>query len=783
MAAMLTRLRTTSLVFSGLVLSALALASASTAHAAPNPADVSPAKTAWLLQGASRDMRAPLAASALSAIQHARPDLASLTLRPASTMRLAGAQDLVRFAQWHKGLPVIGAGAAARFDDTGHMLLGVVRTVHKLPGSVVPAISADQARDAAQARSPYRIRTSDAFLILWAKGGEARLAYAVVPQVPAGVHASPRLIVDATDGTIIEARDALVALKAEVFPANPLSTPNRAVLDLPMAPLEGIGLKNEFIEAYNCVDKKTVKSVDFFGQSQKIHICDLLNTAQATNGVFAYTPVDDPAKVESRSDTYSEVSMYFHTARAYQFFRDLGGIPTAQVVSDKPLRAVANLQIAAGIAGGAGNPADPETPLQPFSNAFFSPAGGGLGSIFEQLYGFSGGGMWFGQGARADYAYDGDVVYHEFTHAVVAQTINLGAWHADSRGLVSSPGAMNEGLSDYFSSALTGEGNVGEYASKDIAPNQAVIRTLENTDACPRNLVGQVHSDSTLFSGALWQARKAVPEADRRKFDASLYKTMLTHPADGDLGFDDLAKLFVAGLKADAPAYAPLLEAAMTDRGVLPGCDRILTYTDKPITVPPGTVPYFTAPGKATAGVTGVAPGIIQVRFKLPAGATQLDVSFDQSAAGAGNVFASGKPYAPFVHVKFGAPITWTGGTKLTADSDANAEATLTGTTKRSVSFEVPVDSKEVYVQIANNGDQDGTYNALTLSAVAPAPVSEEPVTPPAATPPAASATPAATDDDSCSCAQAPGHAGSFGASALGLGLALAAFASRRRRR
>jgi MYXO-CTERM domain-containing protein len=135
------------------------------------------------------------------------------------------------------------------------------------------------------------------------------------------------------------------------------------------------------------------------------------------------------------------------------------------------------------------------------------------------------------------------------------------------------------------------------------------------------------------------------------------------------------------------------------------------------------------------------------------------------------------------VHVKFGAPITWTGGTKLTPDSDANAEAVLSSSTKRGVSFEVPVDAKEVYVQIANNGDQDGNYKALTLSAVAPPPAAEEPATPPAATPPAASAAPTSTDDGGCSCEQAPGHSGSTGGAALGLGLALAAFASRRRRR
>ena len=42
--------------------------------------------------------------------------------------------------------------------------------------------------------------------------------------------------------------------------------------------------------------------------------------------------------------------------------------------------------------------------------------------IFQTLYGFNAGAMWFGQGPTHDYSYDGDVVYHEFTHAVVIDT-------------------------------------------------------------------------------------------------------------------------------------------------------------------------------------------------------------------------------------------------------------------------------------------------------------------------------------------------------------------------
>src|SRR5207237_8633591 len=128
----------------------------------------------------------------------------------------------------------------------------------------------------------------------------------------------------------------------------------------------------------------------------------------------------------------------------------------------KPLPVVANLQIPAGIASGDfAVAANPDLPLDPFSNAFFSPAGGALGQIFSELYGLKSGALWFGQGPKRDYAYDGDVVYHESPHGVVDKTLRLVAWHVDARGAIDSPGAMNEGLADYFSSAMTGDPNVG----------------------------------------------------------------------------------------------------------------------------------------------------------------------------------------------------------------------------------------------------------------------------------------------------------------------------------
>ena len=147
----------------------------------------------------------------------------------------------------------------------------------------------------------------------------------------------------------------------------------------------------------------------------------------------------------SKKDEFSEVSIYYHTAKAYKFFRDLQGDPNAQIVVDKPLKVVSNLQIPAGASSGNFAAAgDPEKPLEPFQNAFFSPAGGGLGQLFQQLYGFDKGALWFGQGPTRDYAYDGDVVYHELGHAVVDNSLKLGAWHIDQRGAIRSRGGTRQ---------------------------------------------------------------------------------------------------------------------------------------------------------------------------------------------------------------------------------------------------------------------------------------------------------------------------------------------------
>jgi MYXO-CTERM domain-containing protein len=705
---------------------------------------------------------------------------ARVSLSLTSAEHGADGDTLVHLEQTHGGLPVIGRGAAVRLASDGEEILTTLDLEDELPASTVPALRASDAAAVAARFAPVAVSGDDAHLVVWPLvGGGARLAYAVLPAVPVGLPTAPRVVVDAQTGKVLEARDLVRFAKARVFEFNPTKTPTLAPFDLALTP--GTQLTSEFVTSFNCIDRKTVHPVNIQGLKLSVHVCELEHVATADeNGDFlAYEPSDVAGAAASRSDPFSEVSMYYHSAKAYAFFRGLAASPDAQVTDDKPLRVVSNLQVPAGITSGdIAAAADPNRPLDTFQNAFFSPAAGGLGAIFQQLYGVKGGALWFGQGPQRDYAYDGDVVYHELTHAVIDRTLKLGVWHLDARGAVDAPGAMNEALADYFSSAITGDPDVGEYASQDIS-QRSVIRTLANDDACPGSIIGEVHADSTLFSGALWAARASLPEGDRPAFDAALYKAMRLNPGRGDLGYDDLAKLFLATLGTDVPAGATALEAQLKTRGVLPACDRVLEARSGGVVAKDRSVGGFVAPGLQSLSLGTVAPGILQVHAKVGPTDGRLVVRFTSRASsgggGASPLGGSATPFTPVALVKFGRPITWTASR---GDATHDADQAVPVTAGVSAEVLVPAGAEDVYVQIGNKGESDGTYDALTvdLSALPPEPV--EPAPPEPVT--------KVTETSGCACsalgqARSPGplHA----TAALFAALGLAAGVVRRRRR
>lgn len=692
--------------------------------------------------------------------------------------RFGDGETIVRYAQLHEGIPVIGRGRLERYSALGARLVQRDQLGTDLPSTKPTLTAADAAKIA---------HTNDAHLVIWPTLDRGlRLAYAAVP---ASILAPMRVIVDAQTGEILEARDMRVFADARVYETNPTKSPTLTKKTLALDPSGGF-LTNPFVEAHNCIDKKSVKSLDV-GVAIDVHVCDIDQSAKENaDGDFLFDPVDD-GTAASKSDKFSEVAIYYHASKAYAFFRGLQGDPDAQVVADKPLRGISNLQLPQGLLQGKlTTAANPDLPLDPFQNAFFAPAAGGLGAIFAQLYGFDAGALWFGQGPKRDYSYDGDVVYHEFTHAVVDDTLKLVAWHADKYGAIDAPGAMNEGLADFFSCAITGDPDVGEYASADLGISTGPIRTLNNQDSCA-NLIGEVHADSTAFSGGLWEARSALPEADRTTFDKTLYKAMRQNADHGDVGFEDLIKLFIEALDADLPAGSTALKTAMTRRRLLvdgQGCDRIIDYGKDGVSASDKRL-GFAAPGKQSIAIKSIAPGVMQIKVEIPDDATQIHVTFAEGRASSqpNPLGGNSKPFTPTLLVKVGAPITWDPKSQNGHDADIrkaieNDDITVDLPTERN--------GTSAYVQIASTGDSDGAYNDVMIEFKAADGSTVKPKTedPGPNTPVTQPTTQTQIIDDGCGISPRRGAFGERGgltrdAGAVLLGLAAAAAVGRRRRK
>jgi MYXO-CTERM domain-containing protein len=622
---------------------------------------------------------------------------------------------VTHFSMKHKGLPVLGADAVVRLDASGQaaIVVNALPAAEALPDIVPTLMHADAARIAAALMS-VRGRAIHGDLVVFVRNDVARLAWRFEPAFPLALAFQPRILIDAEDGRVLEARNRVVfAESLRTHRTNPVKSPSAELLPLPM-PVEGDTLANPFLTAANCIDKKRVADVDFGFGPLKIHVCDVIPTAiRNASGDFDYQPKDGTP--ESGEDPFAEASIFYHTSRAYEFFRDLQGDPNAQVVTAKPLQAIANLRSPAGITmGDLTKASNPDLPLEPFQNAFFSPGGG-----IETVLGVTGAAMVFGQGARRDFAYDGDVVYHEFTHAVVDKTLQLESVAVDAQGASAAPGSMNEGLADYFASALSGDPDVGEYAAQEISQNSGVIRTLANKDACPGSLIGEVHADSTFFSGALWEARASLAEDKRRAFDVALYKAMRTSPAAGAATYEKIASLFISIMEVDFSEGSVALKKAFAARNVLPVCKRVLSADAGVVKAPSygARRESWTAFGTAETGGAPLAPGLLQFSRTLAAGTTRLKVNVKfPAASGGGGGFGGGTPFKPQILVRFGESIQWSGtGKKLKDNADEKRTVAATGAVTET--FDVPEGASFAFVQIGNLGSQAGGYSQVELLA------------------------------------------------------------------
>lgn len=648
--------------------------------------------------------------------------ISQLSLGSSRVSAMNDGRRIVKLPQVHKGLPVMHRGASVSFGADGVAHVAAAKLSEDLPQDVSPSIAVKDAAATASNVSGVEMAPESGRLVIWPSASGNLLAWHFYSPAFSAIPYAPGVVIDAKTGELIVRYNAALTLhQAKVYPSNPVKSPQLMSVQLPL-PAAATTLSNELIKAANCIDTKKTKNFMGF----PIHVCELLQTVVADPGTLDFSTA--PGGDTDAEDSFAELHIFTHTQRAYDFFHVFD--PNFKVQA-APLDAVANLRVPQGLdTFDLQKMGDPNLPLAPFQNAFFSP--GGQGDPFSAIFGLQGAAMMFGQGPLRDYSYDGDVIYHEFTHAVVNATIALvGTPHNDAFGISMSPGGMNEGLADYFSAALTGDPDVGEYASKDYDPNALAIRSLANPDACPTAVGGEVHQDATLFSGALWDVRKGLPDQKKGEFDLAIFSAMVAAPS-GDLAYEEFAKVIGSQIQMSPGLGAPVqmqMDQAFTKRGVLPQCTRILDYAGNAMQ---GPIPVGTGGGGSlgvwfSPNVGGVnispnalkyAPGAVQFKITLPPNTDSIAVEFDGATSGGG--FGASGAFDPRVLVRVGAdPIQFSYGPfaatpdLITLKPDSAGQGLMSFSTKTDITAE---GATTAYVMIANAGSGDGLFTNVNFT-------------------------------------------------------------------
>jgi hypothetical protein len=296
-------------------------------------------------------------------------------------------------------------------NNTGEVILAENATVALPPVDTVPALSAVRAAGMARGRM-----TAQPALAIRAGGSEPRLVWRFTEVGEDGIPV--RVTVDAQTGRYVD-RTPLVRFATGhglLYPSNPASSPTRQML--PLTSMAGDGTLT--------------------GSFTKIFLI------RYTNNVFtpAQTAVNAGLEFDYAPDTeeLSQTQAYYGISHIHDWFKSTFNF----VGRDHQVPGFVR-----------------ETGLV---NAYFNSVTTLEGVPTPNGY------MVFGYGSSSasyptrDYALDTDVLFHEYSHAVMDV---LSPSFGDAYGAVNAEtGGMNEGNADYFSSTVLNDPILGEYTGQ-----------------------------------------------------------------------------------------------------------------------------------------------------------------------------------------------------------------------------------------------------------------------------------------------------------------------------
>lgn len=418
---------------------------------------------------------------------------------------------LVRFSQTFEGLPVEGSAVIVRLHDARALYVLTEGLVRFADGAPRPAISADSAITIVRARLGTHLRAAAEPVIIakdeapiaayrvFVEGSADRTGYVVVVRADTGAIASVRATTLALDG-------------ARVYAQNPVKTPALIDVTLTTAPSES-HLVGE-LSAHSCIDTRMCVPTASSGQHVYRCVADPRAVRDMNGDFFAARPALDT----DPTDAFAEVQAYYHVHEGLERFRAFSGLPSLTFAEPVEIRVnhVGPNAYSLAYCGPSTTP-DPAAALVPVDNASFVARNP---STLEPAM------LVFGQGEKVDFAYDGDVVYHELAHAMQAEVGAIGPYYLpDGYGMSGDVGALSEGFADFWSSAITGDPELGEYVAAAVTatPPQTSLRSIAGTPRCPEALIGEAHEDGILWGSSLWALYTGTEEAERAALLRALF--------------------------------------------------------------------------------------------------------------------------------------------------------------------------------------------------------------------------------------------------------------------
>ncbi|MBI5500195.1 MAG: hypothetical protein HY907_08130 [Deltaproteobacteria bacterium] len=489
----------------------------------------------------------------------------SASLRVDRTLEWRG-WTMVRFRQLAYGRPVLGRGFVVVADAEGsvYQVAGSFADVSRVAEG---APLSDQEAVAALRMIVPTVKITSLDPAVFVDRDGARFVNLVVVE-NGGPFERYEVVQDAVSGRPIAAGSLFKKARANVYPISPAIDPATSEVEL-LGLTSTTALEGDHAQSFACTGR----------------YCSGITHRAAPDaaGDYLFLP-EEP----SLTDSFSEAQGYYSADRLGRYMQDNWGY-TWNCRGTNVMKVAVNMD---------------------YCNAMYGDVDG------DRC-----GDAMIGQGTERDFAYDSDVIFHEFGHGLFSQFTDIRGWGVfDELGPDFTGEGLGEGTADYVAVTVDGDPRLGEYMSGDScggSMGEVGLRNAENSFTCPSALVGESHYDGRILLGTMWEIRTALGAA---KADALFFSMLgaLSDVADYDeVGRGLLsAATRLLGTGVLAAGDELVIETIVTGRRLV-DCVRIVDLYDPDTgTSTPGNA--FSLGIDDTGGWIDEIPSGIQFRIRTP---------------------------------------------------------------------------------------------------------------------------------------------------------------------